>query len=455
MNDSGFNNIRKLLAKGQPPGTCDESGVRRLWWAALDTIQKELLHKTIDCGIWLAAPLPALYEPELVERFKGWVWAPENLERLMPGTCQLPGGNVDQNPPPQFHRLKLEENDGDDPVLLVITPSIQIALALHGSGCKRQLLMRCDPDSLSNALSLLGRKIHHQNPKLARTLQNELEKLGSLKYDSDLSNRFWPRLAETLTHSAPSLTLQSVEDSSYKQEKSPQDLSLLEALTHEVRTPLATIRTLIRSISRRQDLPAVVQKRLRQIDSECSEQIDRFGLIFQAAELQRQPEETALGRTNLESILLSMAPGWSEQLMRRGVILKLDLAGELPEVLSDSRRLEQMLGGLIYHFSRGHPEGSILTLLLQAAGARLKLQLRVTHPKKHYNENLNQANLPERTAQIGTFLSWEPTTGSLQLSHDATRQVMASLGGRYQARRDRDLTIFFPLAPNLDSTTNQ
>ena len=46
------------------------------------------------------------------------------------------------------------------------------------------------------------------------------------------------------------------------------------------------------------------------------------------------------------------------------------------------------------------------------------------------------------------MLSWDPTTGSLQLSQAATRQLMASLGGRYHARRDRDLTVFFPVAPS-------
>ena len=42
-------------------------------------------------------------------------------------------------------------------------------------------------------------------------------------------------------------------------------------------------------------------------------------------------------------------------------------------------------------------------------------------------------------------LSWDPSTGSLQLSQDATRQMMASLGGRYQPKRDRDITVFFPV----------
>ena len=58
--------------------------------------------------------------------------------------------------------------------------------------------------------------------------------------------------------------------------------------------------------ARRKDLPDVVAGRLQQIDGECSEQIDRFGLIFQAAEWQRKPEETQLARTNLGTILKTL-----------------------------------------------------------------------------------------------------------------------------------------------------
>ena len=73
----------------------------------------------------------------------------------------------------------------------------------------------------------------------------------------------------------------------------------------------------------------------------------------------------------------------------------------------------------------------------------MKLQLHVEHP-----DNSSQAdggNLSPQREDVGTVLSWDPSTGSLQLSQDATRQMMASLGGRYQPRRDRDITVFFPV----------
>ena len=284
----------------------------------------------------------------------------------------------------------------------------------------------------------MGERLNNQEPGLAEQLRDQLTQLGPLRNDPDFDRCFWPRLAEKLTESAPSLTLQSRPDESDANPPS-HDLSLLEAMAHEVRTPLATIRTLIRSLLRRKDLPSIVAKRLLQIDAECSEQIDRFGLIFQAAEWQRKPEETELARTNLGSILKTLEPAWRDQLDRRSVSLQLDLASDVPDVLSDARRLEPMLGGLIDRVSRGLPGGSMLVLRLQPAGARLKLQFQV--------RSRNANSEPVETERVGTVLSWDPSTGSLQLSQDATRQLMASLGGRYQARRKRDLTVFFPVAP--------
>ena len=442
VNDTSLQRVRQRLSREARRGHCDEAGVRRLWWGALEVIQESLLEQNIQGGLWMAAPLPALYEPELLEQLHGWVWAPDSLERLNGSPNALPiSGRIHQGDAVGFRRLPLEDRDGDDPLLLVITSELQLALTIDGEPGKRQLLMRCDAESLSDALTLMGERLNETSAPLAEQLRQELTALGSLRNDPDFDRRFWPRLAEKLTETAPSLTLQSMPDTGSDDSNSNHDLSLLEAITHEVRTPLATIRTLIRSLLRRKDLSGLVETRLRQIDVECSEQIDRFGLIFQAAELQRKPSETTLARTDLGSILQTLEPTWREQLERRGVTLHLDLQNDLPDVLSDPHRLEPMLGGLIDRVSRGLPGGTRLLLLLQPAGARLKLQLQV----RSSSSSDAPPDIPD-TEEVGTVLSWDPSTGSLQLSQNATRQLMASLGGRYQARRERDLTVFFPVA---------
>ena len=446
MSEANFHTLRSRLATEVPSGGCDDAGARRLWWAALETLQQTLVGQSgQQRGVWLAAPLPALYAPSLISQLRGWIWAPESLERLTALERTLPGGGAQAVH--RFSRLPLRADDGDDPFLLVITPQLQVALALHGADGQRQLLMRSDPPTLSDALALIGRRLRDQDPDQATALQQELESLGPLHADERWSDRFWPQVAERLTTMAPSITLQAAAaPSETVASDDDQELSLLEALTHEVRTPLATIRTLIRSLLRRRDLPSVVLQRLQQIDVECSEQIDRFGLIFHAAELQRQPGEATLARTDLGAILEALAPGWNDQLDRRGVSLDLDLAPQLPMVLSDPRRLEPMLGGLIDRTSRGLSPGSRLELVLSAAGARLKLQILVRQPDRDHEGDATGSSRGSEQAQVGPVLSWNPSTGSLQLSQHATRQLMASLGGRYRQLHDRSLTVFFPVA---------
>jgi hypothetical protein len=263
-------------------------------------------------------------------------------------------------------------------------------------------------------------------------------------------------MGERLAAMAPSLTLQPLVHGGTTRDRPIGDtpraisseLALLEALTHEVRTPLATIRTLIRSLLRRGDLSPVVRQRLEQIDGECSEQIDRFGLIFLAAELQRQPvseaplENHALARTDLSLVLRQHRELWQRQLARRGLQLELEITAGLSPVLSDPARLETTLGGLIDRFSRGLPSGSRVTVSLLPAGSRLKLQL---SSEGHRLEETAAAEEHEQRELVGPVLSWNPATGSLQLSRQATQRLFHRLGGRLTERSGSGLTVFFPV----------
>ena len=49
-----------------------------------------------------------------------------------------------------------------------------------------------------------------------------------------------------------------------------------------------------------------------------------------------------------------------------------------------------------------------------------------------------------QNSDLGTVLSWNPKTGSLQLTKAATQRMLDSLGGRLTQRRDTGITIFFP-----------
>ena len=459
--------LRQLLAEGVPVGVGNEDSVRRQWWAALATLQDDLLlpQPSLE-GIWLAAPLPALYEPGLLQQLQGWVWAPSDLGDLLPAASSLlpgkRGSSANALPSGGFQRLALAEEDGTDPLLLVITPSVQAALCLDGPPQARRLVVRFDPQVLSAALSLINERLQSSDPEAAHALRAALQGLGSLRSDEHLVLRFWPRMAERLAAIAPSVTLQPLVHGGHEAASNPfsskaisSELALLEALTHEVRTPLATIRTLIRSLLKRGDLPAIARHRLEQIDGECSEQIDRFGLIFLAAELQRQPgnekplERDALARTDLSELLRQLEALWQRQLARRDLVLELQIEPGLPPVLSDPARLETMLGGLIDRFSRSLPSGSTVRLALQPAGAKLKLHLShdlsPTASPELRGEPAHQSDPGHHRELVGPVLSWNPATGSLQLSRQATQRLFERLGGRLTERNGSGLTVFFPI----------
>ncbi|MDM7936270.1 MAG: HAMP domain-containing sensor histidine kinase [Cyanobium sp. CZS 48M] len=452
--------LRARLAQGVPAGRSDDDTVRRQWWAALATLQDDFLPPLQPLrGVWLASPLPALYEPELLEPLQGWVWTPPQIAgNLSPSGPLLPGmgsrGSAEAPSPghaSSYERLALEPEDGTDPLLVLITPKLQLAMALEGPPRQRQLLLRFDPTTLSETLALVDQRLRTTAPQAALQLRQALQALGPLRSEETMALRFWPRLAERLAAMAPSLTLQPlVQGRDDGQRESSGELALLEALTHEVRTPLATIRTLIRSLLRRADLPSVVRQRLEQIDGECSEQIDRFGLIFHAAELQRQPRpRQTLARTDLAQLLQGFEELWQRQLGRRGLKLKLEISAQLPPVLSDPSRLETMLGGLVDRFIRSLPSGSTVLIRLQPAGSRLKLQLRCTEPPAR---EAPPPDAPEQdaAADVGPVLRWNPLTGSLQLSRQATQRLFHSLGGRFTERAGQGLTVFFPVAGHSD-----
>jgi signal transduction histidine kinase len=387
------------------------------------------------------------------------VWAPEALTLLkgLQTSTLLPSDLI--NAPTgvreaptlscQFQTMPLRAEDSQDPLLLVITPKLQAAIALQGREGQRRLLMRSEPNLLGQILSLVEKRLKQDDPTQADVLHQALKELGPLQSSGDLALHFWPELSQRLASMAPTVTLQTTQEApgipATEPSQGDQDaeLSLLEAIAHEVRTPLATIRTLIRSLLRRRDLPDRVTERLQQIDTECSEQIDRFGLIFQAAELQRQPDSPSqLARTDLGAMLRLLSPSWKQQLQRREVGFDMAVDDGLPLVLSDPSRLEPMLGGLVDRCSRSLPPGSQLQLTLQPAGARLKLQLISRTPE----QMASRASEPMPQERLGPVLSWNTDTGSLQLSQTATRRLLESLGGRLTQHRDRGLTVFFPIA---------
>ncbi|OWY66383.1 histidine kinase [cyanobacterium TDX16] len=230
------------------------------------------------------------------------------------------------------------------------------------------------------------------------------------------------------------------------------DLELLQAFAHEVRTPLTTIRTLIRLLLKRRDLSSDVQKRLEAIEHECREQIDRMELMFQAAELETSASDSNnnnyLIATSLEQLLQQSIPRWQHSAKRRNMTLDVILPQQMPTVISHPSMLDRVLTGLIENFTRSLPAGSQIQVQVIPAGDQLKLQLFSQLPGED-EEATQSFSVTSIGKSLGQLLTFQPETGCISLNLNATKHLFQSIGGklivRQKPQQGEVLTVFLPL----------
>jgi signal transduction histidine kinase len=264
-----------------------------------------------------------------------------------------------------------------------------------------------------------------------------------LKHLPDVPTAIEKRVAQAQHHNdKPANGVVRLSGLSSCNSESLPEFELLQALTHEIRTPLTTIRMLARLLLKKRDnLNADALKRLEAIDQECTEQINRMELIFRAAELEsapRQQKNVQLVPISLEQVIQDRIPHWQKQAKRRSVNLDIVLPEKLPTVVSNPGMLDQALAGLMESFTRSLPTGGQMRVQVTTAGHQLKLQLMSPG-----------AALTNSLKSMGQLLMFQPETGSLSLNLDVTKNLFNALGGklivRQRPQQGEELTIFLPL----------
>ena len=442
--------IQDILLADMQITYLDDDTARRMWWASLEVVQKDFLSRNFhDGGVWVASPLPSLNEERFFTKLDGWLLSPEGFPYFQKDNAGFLPGDYPKSKKDEFDFtrnckvMNLNPKDGYEPFLMIITQDFQCVLTIAGEKDNKVLLMRCDEVSLKTVIELIHAKLFQQSNEEGVKFLTSIKKLGKLNFNDHFAKNFWPSLSIKLSKLITNLNNHNPIQNENKTVQITE-AKLLKAISHEVRTPLTTIRTLITSTLRKYNMDESMRNRLIQIDNECNEQIDRFGLIFNAAELVSNEisPSNQLAKINLTEIFNKLAPIWSKQLNRRGISLRIDIPSHLPQILSNSEKLELMLRGLVDKNTRGLKQGSTLILELRPAGQKLKLQLKV----EKIDSNKKEISQKDNGSDIGPVLNWNPQTGSLQLSQTATHKLLASLGGYVTKRRDTGLTVFFPIS---------
>ncbi len=485
------------------------------WRAALTAVQ-DLIKARLDNdatntpetdtsqGVVLCGPLPVVSDPVLSDRLASWIFVSDTLNAPLGLSLQLnPQGNqcpgLTATPVTSVPVLEKDPLAAEQ-FCLVLTPDFGVVLVLGQDErpcfqfsfdpkviqmCWQALLLRVRLSNASYATKLHrlfeifspGTPDYHLISEFSRRwtqqltqqmMQNQLELAADLAgthhvpYPPQTSPASKTNLrSRDRSHTPPIKTEQPPSPSSPKSitdewAEEAQDVALLKAIAHEVRTPLATIRTLTRLLLRRKDLAPDVLKRLGIIDNECTEQIDRFSLIFRAAEMGPQPQtgESFLAAIPLDQVIQEGLPRWKNQAERRNLHLNVALPEQLPCVVSDPQMLDQALTGLIDRFTRQLPAQSNLGLQVSLAGDQLKLQFQA-HDR---SGNPITATIADGgcagqspSKSLGQLLSFQPATGSLSLNLAVTKNIFQALGGKLlikeRPQQGEVVTVFLPLQP--------
>lgn len=443
-------------------------------------------------GIILSGPLPVLNEADLGARFATWVMTPQPLANvlnhqppLLPSSHLAPLPEAVTHPVMRALPLNVQDTITTERFCLVVTQAFSIALVLgQPAGQSTCLQYSFEPEVLlalwqrvqSGIVVTAEAHIAHLNQQIA---------LIAMLPDYRLITKFTQLMVANLPHRMETPELKEVRgnihfatnwSSAQHREKVPpasvsdtvaempaiadeatstckHDIELLKAMAHEIRTPLTTIRTLTRSLVKRQDVSPEAKKRLGRIDQECTQQIDRFNLIFRAVEIataKNYMTRSPLTPIALTQIFQESIPRWQQQAHRRNLSLEVTLPPDLPRVTSDPTLLDQVLTGVVEWYTQGLPAQSHIQMSVMLAGHQLKLQFEAD---SQTNDD-DTTKAPETTTRqpfqsLGQLLMVAPETGGVSLNLDVTKDLFQFLGGklivRQRPKQSEVLTVFLPL----------
>ncbi len=435
-------------------GALAELKAQRQWFGAIAALESLLLSLPADeTGLILSGPTGILSHPYLVNRMKTGIFSPEALKNVLLTPFQLPAASENTAETVPWGGITELPLFPQDPIAkelfcLIFTPKFGLLMVLgEDFEGNSQFHFSFDPEMVYRGWTLLKTRLlitHHPQLGYLEAFINDLNiPCPDYHWVMEFSRLLLHHLPDLPPSSLPKTRrIETATAEINHHELLSSDAELLQALTHEIRTPLTTIRTMTQLLLKRGKLTPQMEKCLEVIDQECTEQIDRMELIFQAAEMESTPFEKKniqLVTISLKQVVQNSIPRWQKQAQRRNIKLDFLLPDKLPQIISDPAKLDQMLGGLMEKVTRSIPSGGEIKIQVSTAGHQLKLQV---YSSSNYFNNPFKA--------LGQLLMFQPNTGSVSLNFNVTKNLFQALGGKLIVREQPSkqgeiFTIFLPL----------
>jgi len=482
------------------PAADKQARAEKEWQGAISALHQLLTQEVTAAGsgqkrtrkkspkaLVLSGPVPLFNDAQesaaLAANISNWTLVPQSSEQLASSFSAL-------SPVERFFRKSSRKSKKqhhfntrllplleDDPLTqeqfaIAFTPRFSLVLVL-GKDADDELRFQFSfmPQVVDSVWRMLRSRIRVVRPQQLEFIDPLVEKFSPHEPHYRIVSQFNRWMLACLPQPTVSASIESVVHQN-KTEKAQfsedqfSDSALLKAMAHEIRTPLTTIRTYTRSLLKRKDLDAQVIKRLNSIDRECTQQIDRFNLIFRAVELEAVSQSplssfrSPLSAIALHQVFQDAIPQWQQAALRRNLTLEVGLPDELPMVASDPTMLQHVLTGLVELFTHSVAPGGHIQLHVLSAGDQLKLQFQsqgqTQPPSQSQSQALSDFTNPNYESpcspplqSLGHLLMFQPETGGLSLNLEATKNLFHALGAKLTVRdrlnQGTTWTVFLPL----------
>ncbi|MFN2224069.1 MAG: ATP-binding protein [Candidatus Promineifilaceae bacterium] len=137
----------------------------------------------------------------------------------------------------------------------------------------------------------------------------------------------------------------------------------LSNISHELRTPLASLKALVETLQvGALDDPPAAQRFLYRADQEVDALSQMVEELLELTRIESGKVPLRLAETAVEDVILPPVERLRSQSERRNLELVIDIAPDLPPVLSDAARAQQVISNLLHNAIKFTPVGGTITV---------------------------------------------------------------------------------------------
>lgn len=173
-----------------------------------------------------------------------------------------------------------------------------------------------------------------------------------------------------------SMADQLQQASARQQELEAARRNLIAAVSHDLRTPLASIRAMIEAMSDGVVTePEMIQRYHQTIRTQTENLSHLINDLFELSKLESGQIQLQLEPISLNDLLSDVLESTQAQANRRGITLHADFSPNLPDVQAEFVKIQRVVYNLVQNAVRHTPAGGSITLATQASPVGVEVRI--------------------------------------------------------------------------------